>query len=74
MRLADARRLKPGDRVHCGTATKTANNVRTFDGIVRHVTPKGGIRIDARDCKTDEPLRWPVWVCYSHVIRKEGRG
>lgn len=70
MRLADAKRLKPGDVIVCGTATRTADNARVFEGVVRHVTVKGGIRISARDAKTKRAMQWPEWVPYSHVIRK----
>ena len=74
MRLADAKRLKPGDVILCGTAAKTADSVRTFAGVVRKVTPRGGIRIDVIGAKTRKPLGWAEWVPYHHVIRKDWNG
>lgn len=70
MRLADAKKLKAGERIHFGTSTVTARNTRTYDGVVRFVSSRGGIRVDTFDAKTGEPLQWPEWVPYSWVIRK----
>jgi hypothetical protein len=76
MRLAEARRLKPGTKLIFADCKFTGRAVNRWKGKVIFVTPKGGIRVqvldeapwygDANYCSYER------WVPYHHVWRVIG--
>lgn len=64
MNLADAKKLKPGDRVSFGDAQHTRRCSRFDEGVVVFVTGRGGVKL--------RPIGRTVerWVPYHHLVRK----
>jgi hypothetical protein len=61
MRKSEALKLRPGQKIRFGDSIWSRKCDHNWaEGIVLHVTPKGGIRV-----QTEEGQRW---VPYHHVL------
>lgn len=69
MRKAAALRLKRDDRILYGDARNLRDIRRTYVGLVRHVTPKGGVLVIRMD-EFETRMIAEEWLPYSHIIEK----
>jgi hypothetical protein len=69
MRKAAALRLKRNDRILYGDARNLRDIRHTYVGLVRHVTPKGGVLVIRMD-ESETRMIAEEWLPYSHIIEK----
>jgi hypothetical protein len=72
MRKATALRLKPDDVILYGYTRDMRLMRRASYGIVRHVTPKGGVLVGRLD-DAEEKVTYEEWVPFFHIIEKVKR-
>ncbi len=66
MLRSDVHRLKVGDRITFGDHSHVAKCSHIWEGIIKHITYKGGILVAIQ--KDGKPAGEKRWVCYAHVI------
>ncbi len=75
MNKASALKLKPGTILFFGDHSEMSMISDSRLGVVKHVTPKGGILVAEHSCcHPHVPLGAETWVPYHHVVQIERRG
>lgn len=67
MNKRDALRLTPGTIIVFGNSQFTSKCTYFKEGIVKHVTPRGGILVDVIKHRGDRQPLYEKWVPYNHV-------